>query len=128
MDLKRRRRRMMASPCSFPICGPHATATRGSASLTAARISRIANEAADCGASSSADADAEPGACEGSASDTADSTADGCTGNRPFRAGAGGRPAGEGDDSPDHQNFTHHSYSTDGSPTIPAVSTQFLKI
>jgi hypothetical protein len=119
---------MMAPPCSFPICGPQATATCRSVSLTTARIGRVADESADCGTSSSTDTDAQPGSCQGTTRNTADSTADGSATDCPFRSGAGGRAAGEGDDSPDHKKFTHHSNSTAGSPTIRTVSMQFVKI
>jgi hypothetical protein len=98
---------MKASPCSFPIYGPQATTMRGSASLTTARIGRVADKAADCGTCRCTDTNAKPG---------------------PFRSGAGGCTAGEGDDGPDHENFTHDLNSTDGSPTIQAVSTQLLNI
>jgi hypothetical protein len=119
---------MMAPPCSFPICRPQATATRDSASLTTARIGRVADETTDCRTRCSTDTNAEPGSCQGTARNTADSTADGRARNCPFRSGAGGCTAGKGDDSPDHKKFTHHSNSTDGSPAIQTVSTQFVKI
>jgi hypothetical protein len=100
----------------------------GSVSLPTARISRVADKTADCRTCSSTDADAKPGTGQGSTRNTTDSTTDGRATDCPFRSGAGGRTTGEGDNGPDHKNFTHDSNSTDGSPAITAVSMQFLNI
>jgi hypothetical protein len=119
---------MMAPPFSFLICGSQATTTHGSGSLTTARIGCVTDEAADCRARRSTDADTKPCACQSSACNTTYSAANGRARNRPFCSRAGGSAAREGDDSPNHKKFTHHSNSTDGSPAIRTVSMQFVKI